>query len=233
MKIGIFGGTFNPIHLGHLRAAEEVRELMGLEKVLFIPSGSPPLKTEGLAEALQRYKMTRLAVINNRFFEVLDIECAKPGKSYTVDTLQELKQRFRGSHLHFILGTDAFLDLPNWYEPEQLVSLVDFIVISRPGTPFRDLLSSAYLDPEEKFPTDLDDGRVVSRRLRLPSSKAVFLARVTPLAISSTDIRRRIREGLTIKYLLPEEVESFIISNRLYSAGEKDGKPGPKERIFP
>jgi nicotinate-nucleotide adenylyltransferase len=232
MKIGILGGTFNPIHFGHLRAAEEVRELMGLEKILFIPSGSPPLKTEGLADALQRYKMARLAVVKNRSFEVLDIECGRPGKSYTVDTLKELKQRYRGSHLHFILGTDAFMDLPNWYEPEQLVSLVDFIVVSRPGTRFRDLVTSPYLAPGQKCLKDLDDGNVAAHPLRLSSSKAVFLTRVTTMAISSTDIRRRIREGMSVKYLLPEETESFIISNRLYSADVRDMASQDRKRGY-
>lgn len=218
MRIGILGGTFNPIHFGHLRAAEEVRETLGLDKVLFIPSGNPPLKAAGLADSLQRYEMVRLAAVRNRFFEVLDIECARPGKSYTVDTVKTLKERHRGDQLSFILGIDAFLDLPNWYEPEELVSMVDFAVISRPGSLFASLLSSPYLVPDRKCLADLDAGTVLSCRLALRSSMAAVLTRVTPMAISSTDIRKRVRQGQTIKYLLPEDVESFIISNRLFSA---------------
>lgn len=217
MRIGIFGGTFNPVHFGHLRAAEEVRELLDLDKILFIPSGNPPLKREGLVESLHRYKMVRFAVGKNRFFDVLDIECARPGKSYTVDTVEKLRQQYHGSQLSLILGIDAFLDLPNWYEPQQLTSMVDFIVLSRPGTRFVDLLSSPYLDPAGAPLAELDEGKILSCPLRLHSSRVVVLTRVTPMAISSTDIRRRIKRGLTIKYLLPEEVESFIISNRLYS----------------
>ncbi|MDH5768396.1 MAG: adenylyltransferase/cytidyltransferase family protein, partial [Nitrospirota bacterium] len=87
MKVGIFGGTFNPIHYGHLRAAEEVRERLKLDKIIFIPSGNPPLKTEELSEAVHRYKMTRLAIVTNRFFELSDIECRQQGKSYTVKTV--------------------------------------------------------------------------------------------------------------------------------------------------
>lgn len=233
MKIGILGGTFNPVHFGHLRTAEEVRELLTLDKVLFIPSGNPPLKTEGLAKSLDRYEMVRLAVAGNRFFDVLDIECARPGKSYTVDTVKRLKEQYHDSQLSLILGIDAFLDLPNWYEPEKLVSTLDFIVVSRPGTRFSDLLSSPYLDAVKPVLSDLDVGKAASCPLRLHSSRVVELLRVTPMAISSTDIRSRVKRGLTIKYLLPEKVESFIISNRLYSTAEDAEKSGPKERVFP
>ncbi|MEJ2695294.1 MAG: nicotinate-nucleotide adenylyltransferase [Candidatus Sulfobium sp.] len=220
MKIGILGGTFNPVHFGHLRAAEEVREVLGLERVLFIPSGNPPLKTEGLADASHRYGMVKLAAAGNRFFDVLDIECARPGKSYTVDTVKTLKEQYSGADLNFILGIDAFLDLPNWYEPEELVSLVDFVVLSRPGALFADLLSSPYLSAGRECLADLDNGEVVSCTLKLRSSRDIILTRVTPMAISSTDIRMRVKKRLTVKYLLPENVESFIISNRLYSAKE-------------
>ena len=223
MKIGILGGTFNPIHFGHLRAAEEVRELLGLDRVLFIPSGRPPLKAEGLAGPLERYEMARLATVGNPFFEVLDIECARSGKSYSVDTVKALQKRHEGSQLNFILGIDAFLDLPNWYEPDRLVSMVDFIVLSRPGTRFADLLASPYLSAEGKSLAELDEGGAVSCSLRLYSPKDAILTRVTPMAISSTDIRMRVRRGLSLKYLLPEDVESFIISNRLYAVDENSG----------
>jgi nicotinate-nucleotide adenylyltransferase len=231
IRIGILGGTFNPIHFGHLRAAEEVREVLGLDKVLFVPSGNPPLKTEGLADSLHRYEMARLAAAGNRFFEVLDIECARPGKSYTIDTVKALKERYHDAQLSFILGIDSFLDLPNWYEPEELVSLVDFTVMSRPGALFADLLTSPYLAPDRKCLEDLDAGEVLSCRFALRSSKAAVLARVTPMAISSTDIRRRVRQGLTIKYLLPEDVESFIISNRLFST-EEDAENQDRKRGY-
>jgi len=216
MKIGVFGGTFNPIHYGHLRAAEEAREILALDKVLFIPSGNPPLKTRELADAKHRYKMTRLAIIKNRLFDVLDIECIKKGKSYTVNTLETLLKLYSDSDLYFMLGIDAFLDIPNWWKPEKLVSLVNFMVLSRPGSRFIDLLPSPYLKIKKEILVKLDDGEIKSLTTKLQTRKEAMLLGVTPIGISSTDIRKRIEEGLSIKYMLPEEIESYIISNRLY-----------------
>jgi nicotinate-nucleotide adenylyltransferase len=217
LKIGVFGGTFNPIHYGHLRAAEETREILGLDKVLFIPSGNPPLKSEDLADTLKRYKMVRLAVVKNRFFDVLDIECVKPGRSYTVDTLGALLERYNGNDLHFILGIDAFLDIPNWWRPEQLTSMVDFAVVSRPGRRFAELRSSPYVKDTKDGLDALGGSERASLAIELQSGRKAELVKITPLDISSSDVRRRIKSGLSIKYLLPEDVESFIISNKLYS----------------
>lgn len=216
MRIGIFGGTFNPIHYGHLRAAEEARELLSLDKILFIPSGTPPLKTDELADAVHRYKMTRMAVLQNRFFEVLDIECESSGKSYTVETLEKLLETHRDAELYFMLGIDAFLDIPNWWKPEQLISQVSFAVFSRPGTRFADLVSSPYIVSGKTSLEGIDHGEIKSFSVKLESGRDLVLLRLTPIGISSTDIRNRIKTGLSIKYLLPEEVESYIISNKLY-----------------
>lgn len=216
MKIGVFGGTFNPVHYGHLRAAEEAVEILALDKILFVPSGNPPLKSKEVADALQRYKMARLAVVKNRFFDVLDTECVSPGKSYTVNTLETLIGLYGQSDLYFMLGIDAFLDIPNWWRPERLVSMVNFMVLSRPGSMFADLVSSPYLNIKKDFLKRLDDREMESFTAALPTRKEAVLVNVTHMDISSTDIRRRIRERRSIKYLLPEEVESFIISNRLY-----------------
>jgi nicotinate-nucleotide adenylyltransferase len=219
LRIGIFGGTFNPVHYGHLRAAEEVRERLSLDRVLFIPSGNPPLKTEDIAEAVQRFEMVRLAVRDNRSFEAVDIECASPGKSYTVNTVNTLLDRYRDSVLFFILGIDAFLDIPNWWQPDKLVSLLNFAVISRPGRRFSDLASSPYLKVNGGLLRRLDEGETEMLSALLTSGREAVLMRVTPIDISSTQIRARVRQRLSIKYLLPEGVESFIISHKLYNKG--------------
>jgi nicotinate-nucleotide adenylyltransferase len=216
MKIGIFGGTFNPIHYGHLRAAEEARETLGLEKVLFVPSGNPPLKSFDLADAGQRYEMVRQAVRGNPFFQVLDIECASPEKSYTVYTVERLQAMFPTASLYFMLGIDAFIDLPNWYMPEKLVSIVNFAVLARPSSRFADLAASPYMKVDNAKMQQLDQCRVSSLSFVMPSGREAVLIRTIPFAVASTDIRRRVREGLSIKYLLPAEVESFIISGRIY-----------------
>ncbi len=218
MKIGVFGGTFNPIHFGHLRAAEESREALGLDRVLFIPAGNPPLKADNIADAGKRYAMARIATEGNRFFEVLDIECGSHGKSYTVETLEKLASRYGDAELYFMLGIDAFLDIPNWCRPGQLTSMTDFIIFSRPGQVFAGLRASPYLDASPDALAPLDSGRSDRATVNLKSGRKAVLMSIMPFAISSTDIRTRLREGRSAKYLLPEQVESFIISNGLYNA---------------
>ncbi len=216
MKIGIFGGTFNPIHYGHLRSAEEIREKFGLERILFIPSGNPPLKRRDLAESGHRYSMVGMAVRDNPHFEILDIECVRPGKSYTFNTLEQLRGNYPDADFFFMLGIDAFLDIPNWREPEKILSLTNFIVLSRPGKNFIELFQSPYLARKKTFLAGLDRGDSELCTTVLENGKKVILARVTPLGISSSDIRKRVKKGFSIKYLLPAEVESYIISNSLY-----------------
>lgn len=221
MKIGIFGGTFNPIHYGHLRAAEEVRERFNLDKIIFIPSKIPPLKTQELLDSAYRYKMTELALSTNSFFEISDIEFKRSGKSYSVYTIEELQSIYHGTNLYFILGIDSFLEISSWRQPERLISLVDFIVISRPPFKFVDLLSSSYINATKNDLAKLDKAKLKLYTANLISSgKTVMAFRIPLMDISATEIRRRVREGKSIKYLLPESVESYIIANKLYVRDE-------------
>ena len=216
MKIGVFGGTFNPIHYGHLRSAEEIREMFGLDRIFFIPSGNPPLKRKDLAEAGHRLAMVRMAVRNNPFFEVLDVECVRPGKSYTVYTLEQLLKSYPDADLYFMLGIDAFLDISNWREPFKILALANLIILSRPGKNFSDLFNSPYLDMKKKQLSSLDRGENVLYTHVLQSGKKALLTAVTPIGTSSTEIRKCVKKGFSIKYLLPAEVESYIISTSLY-----------------
>lgn len=216
MKVGIFGGTFNPIHYGHLRAAEEIREKLEFDKILFIPSGNPPLKTKELAEAVHRYKMTRLAIVANRLFELSDIECKLSGKSYTVKTVEELRKNNPEIEFSFILGIDAFLDITNWWHSESLVTLINFVIISRPDFRFIDLQVSPYIKISKRMLKKLDNEEIETHMIKLKSNMNATFLRLTPIGISSTGIRRLINEGKSIKYLLPAEVESYIIANKLY-----------------
>lgn len=218
MKIGVFGGTFNPIHYGHLRAAEEAREMLELDKVLFIPAGNPPLKSRDIADAEKRFQMVKIATASNEFFEVLDIECSRTGKSYIVETLEELQGRYPHAGLYFLLGIDAFLDIPNWCRPDQVTSMVDFVILARPGHLFGDLQTSPYLQADTAASALMDSGTADHAKVDMKSGKKAVLMRCMPLAISSTDIRNRLQTGRSTKYLLPEQVESFIISNSLYGA---------------
>ena len=217
LKVGIFGGTFNPVHYGHLRAAEEVRLRLGFDKVLFIPSGTPPLKTKDIASASHRFEMVRLAILDNPFFEISDIETRRRGKSYTVRTIEELKEAYPGREFYLVLGIDAFLDLPNWWDPDRLAALSNFVIISRPGFRFADLRLSPYLKKtDHRVLMELDDAKKDSYPIVLKSGKEGTLMRTTPLGISATDVRNYIKEGESVKYLLPAEVQSFIIRNKLF-----------------
>jgi len=217
LKFGILGGTFNPIHFGHLRAAEEARELAGLDKVIFIPSGNPPLKTEDIAFARHRYAMVGLAVRENPRFDLLDLECRTRTKSFTVNTLEKLRRLHPDDSLYFMLGIDAFLDIPNWHRPELLMSMTDFIVLSRPGYRFADLSASPYLSVRREIVRTLDSRTMPLYATKLRNGNTVMLLNVCPVTISATDIRTLIAEGKSVKYLLPADVESYIISHKLYA----------------
>jgi nicotinate-nucleotide adenylyltransferase len=216
-NVGVFGGTFNPVHFGHLRAAEEVRERLRFDKILFIPSGKPPLKTSEIAPAEHRYEMLRMAVQGNPFFDLSDIECRKKGKAYTVETLEALNRNNPGTKFSFILGIDAFLDIPHWWQPDQLVSMIDFVVISRPGLAFSAMRESPYLKKSGiGLLRDDDLLKKVTNVITLKSNRHAILLSPTPFGISSTQVRKFIRQGKSIKYLLPPEVQSYIITHKLY-----------------
>lgn len=217
MKIGILGGTFNPVHYGHLRAAEEVREKLNLDRILFIPSKNPPLKTKEIADAKHRYEMLRIALLNNRSFELSDIEFRLKGKSYSVKTIEALKKSDPEKDFFMILGIDAFLDIPKWWHPEKLVRLTDFIIISRPNFKFLDLEASPYIKIKRKLLRELDEAKVERYKTELVTGGKVILLRLTPIDISSTEIRKFIKQGRSIKYLLPAEVKSYIIANKIYT----------------
>lgn len=216
MKIGVFGGTFNPIHYGHLRAAEEVRERLGFDKILFVPSGKPPLKSRHIAPASHRYEMLHIAVRNNPAFDLSDIECKKKGKSYTVETIAELQERHPRATIAFILGIDAFLDIPNWRQPERLITMSDFVIISRPGYLFRRLSTSPYLSQGRRTVNDIEVPGKRVHVIALSSKRKAMLVSVTPIGISSTQIRALLRSGRSVKYLLPADVQSYIMEHKLY-----------------
>lgn len=197
-RLGVMGGTFNPIHLGHLMIAEEARQRFHLDRVLFIPSYITPNKSiDGpSATAQQRLTMVRLAIADNPCFTVSDMEIRRGGQSYTVDTLRLLKQIYGPSYiLYFISGTDTIEDLPNWNHPEDILRLCEFIGAARPGT--TDIVDSI----KERF------GSLGKHILPMP---------VPTMDISSTELRRRIRGGLSIRYMMPPSVAAYIQKNGVY-----------------
>ncbi len=217
LKLGILGGTFNPVHYGHLAAAEEVSNRLGLERVLFVPSFIPPHKEEeDFPSFVHRMDMVRLAIAGNPMFELSDIEIIRGGRSYTIDTIEALRHTRQEAELYFITGLDSFLEIQTWNRWEKLLTLCGFVVLSRPGYRFQDLSRINFMKSAEKELAALDRG--FSTRAVVRSGEfAVFLEMIPLYDISSTDIRRRIRENRSIKYLLPDAVETYIIKNKLYA----------------
>ena len=216
-KIGILGGTFNPIHYGHLAAAEEVLSRLKLDNVLFVPSFLPPhKKDEVIPSAAQRQEMVALAIAGNSHFSLSDIEVKREGMSYSIDTVAELLRLHPATDFYFITGLDSFLEIQTWKEWERLLSLCKFVVLSRPGYAFAGLASIDFMQGSAEKLYALDQGDLTRVVLEIGRS-AVYLEQIPLYDISSTDIRQRVRQGRTIKYLLPECVETYIITNNLYA----------------
>lgn len=212
MRIGIFGGTFDPIHYGHLRAAEEARETFGLEKVLFIPSAHPPHKnSESVSPAEHRLEMVRLAVAGHPSFEASDLECRRPGASYSVETLRILHdQEGADVELYFLTGMDAFLEIHTWRDHLKLFELSHWVVVQRPGSGPRGRKAlPAHLRGVFQYDRS---GRVYVH----PGGQGVYFRRFRCMEISGREIRQKVRNGCSVRYLLPEPVENYIRRYGLY-----------------
>lgn len=216
-RIGILGGTFNPIHYGHLAAAEEVRNRLTLDRVLFIPSFIPPHKEDAdVPAASHRLEMVRLAVLGNAGFEASDIEIQRGGRSYTIDTIEALQRAHPGAELFFITGLDSFLEIRTWRRWRELLASCAFVVLSRPGYRFAELESIDFMKSVRADLEHLDAGACLSSFAGSPEF-AIHLEMIPLYDISSTDIRARVKEGRSIKYLLPDAVETYIIENEFYA----------------
>ena len=208
----MFGGTFNPIHWGHLRGVEEIREAFGLQEVVFIPAAIPPHKvTEEVIEARHRLEMVKLAIMTNPSFSISSVELERPGESYSIDTLQYFQGREDNTSLFFILGRDAFVEIETWKDFQRLFSLSNFIVMMRPGfgkTPLRSRL------PETLVSVFRYDQEV--KAWIHASGHTLHFKEITFLDISSTKVRGLIKRGESVKYLIPTEVEAYVKQHRLY-----------------
>jgi nicotinate-nucleotide adenylyltransferase len=189
VRLGVFGGTFDPIHLGHLRAAENALECLELDRVAFIPAGTPPHRAEPLSSPLDRYAMTALATAGHPRFAVSDVEIRRDGPSYTVDTVADLRREIPGADVFVIVGSDTFPEMATWKEHERLLALCTVAVVARPG--------------EAGSTGDRGPGRVA--RVEGPG-----------LDISASAIRARVRERKGIRYLVPDAVADYIAKRALY-----------------
>ena len=220
MSIGVLGGTFNPIHFGHLRVAEEVREEFNLRKIIFVPSAQPPHKSpENIIPSNHRKEMVEIAIEGNRFFEISEIEINRKGNSYTIDTIYDFKKKYN-EDIFLISGVDTFREFSTWRSVEELVKSCHFIVASRPGGSLENLVSVLSNTVTKRFPSVVftyDGSRGKSSVFNIScSSYKMFSLETTELDISATAIRKNISEGKSIKYLAPERVEEYIKLNKLY-----------------
>lgn len=187
MKIGILGGTFNPIHIGHLILAEEVREKLKLDRIIFVPTYLPPHKDNSdIALAKDRYNMIRLAIKKNKYFFVSNIEIKRNGKSYTIDTIKEFNKVYPEDELYFITGSDLLKYLDDWKDLNDIIKMVKFIVATRPGYPLE----------------------------KIPSYIATVAIRAVD--VSAFEIREAVKENKSFRYLVPETVFNYINKKRLY-----------------
>ena len=213
MTLGVLGGTFDPIHNGHLAAAAAAQRSLGLESMVLIPSRVPPHRRDPVgAGADDRYTMAALAAAERPGWSASRIEIAREGPSYTFDTLGELKQQTR-SQIFFVLGADAFAEIDTWYRYPEVLDLANFVVVSRPGITLdslRDRVPSAF-----DRPFDAAQGGQISAQTRV-----ILVEALTP-DISSTDIRRRVRAGEPLRGLVPDAVATHIQTHRLYLGPEK------------
>jgi nicotinate-nucleotide adenylyltransferase len=200
--LGLMGGTFDPIHYGHLVAAEAVRDRLGLSQVVFIPAGSPPHKLgRPVTDGRHRLLMTVLATVPNPYFDVSRIEVDRPGPSYTADTVAQFRRDLGDdAELYFITGLDAVREILSWHDHRRFLSACRVVAVTRPGYAEADL-------------ADLRTGLAAG-------GHAVDVLEVPALAISSSDIRSRVERGMSIRYLVPESVEHYILKSGLYRHDE-------------
>jgi nicotinate-nucleotide adenylyltransferase len=212
MKIGILGGTFNPIHNAHLRIAEEARDAFGLDRVIFIPAATPPHKPQvGELSFGSRFEMVSLAVADNPCFSVSDMEALRGGRSYSIDTLRALKAEYPDDQLYFIIGADSFHDISSWREYAEIFALCNIVCLQRPGSTINSLAKALPVAMAPEFCYD-----AASKRLNHSSGHCVYALDGVLLDISSSHIRQLVRGRRSIRYLVPDAVDQYIKEQRLY-----------------
>jgi len=217
MRIGLLGGTFNPIHLGHLHIAEQTRTRLGFDQILFIPTGDPPHKSlKTLASTQHRLEMVKLATKDSPRFRVSEVEIFSTEICYTIDTLRKLKTQVQGE-LFFLVGLDAFLDLPTWKAADELLTQANFVVVSRPKVQFSQIKRLPIRPPiSENDLNSLDNKKQDHLEIQTSPRSTLTLLALPPCNISASTIRKNLKQGLSAADWLPPSIESYIIEKRLY-----------------
>jgi len=213
MKWGLLGGTFDPIHMGHLRCAEEIREIFDLNRIIFIPASRPPHKLDKeITSFYHREQMVRLAIEGNPSFSFSDVENQRAGKSYSIETVKYFQDKYLKSiEVYFIIGQDAFQAIQTWKDWKKLLLLCNFAILTRPG--YENLGLSGILPEDFTAQFVYDEAE---EGYRGPSGHMIYVRQVTFLDISSSDIRARIGQGKSVTYLIPDSVRHYIQKNNLY-----------------
>jgi nicotinate-nucleotide adenylyltransferase len=201
MRLGLFGGTFDPIHLGHLILAEQCREACALDRVWFVVTGAPPHKRGGRTAVTHRLEMARIAVAGHPAFAVSEIEASRPGPHYSIETLERVRRENPDDELFFLIGADSLAELPTWREPIRIAQLATIVVVNRPGIEEVDSASLPGFGP---------------------GSHPLLPVTIPPIGISSSDLRQRLAAGRSVRYQVPRGVEAYIEAQGLYR--EKDVK---------
>jgi nicotinate-nucleotide adenylyltransferase len=194
MRLGVFGGTFDPIHLGHLILAEGCREACSLDRVLFVVAGVPPHKSAGRTSITHRLEMVRIATAGHEAFTVSEVEARGPGPHYSFETLATLRESYPGDDLFFLIGADSLVDLPGWRHPDRIAELATLVVVNRPGIA---------IPPTPDF---------------VPAHRPMLHVSIPPIGISSHDLRARMAEGKSVRYQVPRGVEAYIREEKFYSS---------------
>jgi nicotinate-nucleotide adenylyltransferase len=219
LRIGVFGGTFNPIHVCHLHIAARVLALLALDRVVFVPASVPPHKAkEDLAPAHHRLEMVRLAVAGWPGFEVDDLELARPGPSYSADTMEEFRRRYPDDELYFLMGIEMFIDLATWREPHRLLAACRVAVMARAGRRFAEVTGLPWVGDTPREVLARLDAVPGEAALDLGPPARVVLVKLDPCEISSTQIRQDLAAGHSVKKVLPGPVHSYILRQKLYGA---------------
>jgi nicotinate-nucleotide adenylyltransferase len=212
MRLGILGGTFDPVHLGHLRAAEEAMEFLGLDEICFVPVAVPPHKSEkNILSFESRWRMLQLATAGNPRFRLSDLELRLPGKSYTVNSLKRFHKENPGAELFFLVGCDAFFEMDTWHDYREIFGLAHIVVLCRPECSQEEILEFAAGKVSGLYEAVPGTGRIAH-----PELCSIYNLLNTRMDISSTRIRELVAEGRSVRYLVPDNVWSYIAENALY-----------------
>ena len=216
IRIGLFGGSFNPVHIGHLRAAEEIKELLMLDKVIFIPTAVHPLKrSKNIPEGRKRFQMLKLATRDNPDFEVSDLELKRKGPSYTIDTLKYFSKKYKRREFYFILGSENLYGIDKWKDYSELFEYSNFAIMKRPGV--RSIKGKSAIPSKLRKMFVFKQPKNDIAYFQHKSSKKLIFLNIRGIRISSTKVRKLIRDKKSVRYFIPNRLYTYIMKNNLYT----------------